>query len=139
MDIEQNRKKYFIKNFPQYWNPTQNFPRFSSVRIRANKYKLNQKQNEIFRENQYLVKKITEIHLNSRKPNVPYIRSLSTFYGRTAKKIRENIYKENKRLLFNIMNQCPTFSKNRQELEYKWATDYIKNKQKSGNGSYKIL
>jgi len=116
--------------------------RLSIGHNRTHTYQSNQRQIEIFRENQHLVRKIAAIHVGQKPPQPkiaePFHRE-SMLCGRAAKQTYEKVMLENQRILCKILNVGPTVSKKKQEEDYKLNHSHIERIHKYRTNTYEVL
>ena len=100
----------------------------------------NQRQIEIFRENQHLIRKIAAINIAPKlNPTNNYKRGTSNLCTRAARLAQEKILIENQRMLFKILNAGPTVNMKKQEEVYQSTLPHMERIHKAKAGSYESL
>ena len=110
------------------------------TRSRGSLYQENQRQRQIYKENQYLVNKIAAIQKKRiSKTQITCAKHISILGSRAAKWEQEKIIAENTRILLRILQSIPTVSKKKQESDYKMNMNYMERLQRLKCSSYESL
>ena len=78
----------------------------------------DKRRTEIIKENQHLIRRITDIQLKSRHDERIFNNKKLGSISENMVKANARISLENKQMLYRLLNMLPTISKKKQDIEY---------------------